>query len=303
MVFNKHVRLVVAAELGAALQRGFLDGIDQAAVPPQLLYVLANGEQLRDAVENGAWPAPDVRFAGLAALDAYALPLLDAFIDERRSREPGTPQCRFGDELANGLHPVGSHFERYVVRMFDGVGAALSHGEGRGPYAVGLRTPDLDVEDPSTSRSAGRRGFTLLGAIYDAATQRAVMDAIFTFFESFYVHACERFGQQPAQQVLDSCWDGFRQAVGMVLPRFRPPQLCAEREWIACARWQAPTRFQLAGNLMVPALSLRARAPAAGRLPIGHVLLDTGLPQPLAANSLREFFRFHKLHARVTVAR
>jgi hypothetical protein len=201
------------------------------------------------------------------------------------------------------VHPVGSHFERYVVRMFEGAGAALGHSQGRRPYAVGLRTADLDVEHHSASGSAGRRTFALMSAIYDAGIQCAVIGAIFTFFETYYVHAGERFGQQHAQQVLDSCWDGFRQAVGAVLPRFRPPQLCAEREWIACARWQAPTRFQLAGNLMVPALSLRGRAPAVRGLPVEHALLDDGLPQPLAADSLREFFRFHKLPARVAVAR
>lgn len=302
MAFNKHVRLVVGAELGVALQRGFLDGLGLPAVPPPQLYVLANGAELRDAIENGAWPAPDARFGGLAALDAYALPLLHAFIEERRGREPDTPQRRFGDELAQGIHAVGSHFERYVVRMFDGVNAALSHTQGRRPYAMALRTADLDVEDLSPSRFARRRGFTLGSAIYDAGIQRAILDAIFSFFETYYVDAGERFGQQHAEQVLDSCWDGFRQAVGIVLPRFRPPQLCAEREWIACARWQAPTRFQLAGDLMVPALSLRARTPAARQLPIEHALLDNALPLPLAADSLREFFRFHKLSARVTVA-
>lgn len=303
MAFSKHVRLVMGAELDAALQRGFLDGPDGAEVPPQLLYVLADGEQLRDAVENGAWPAPDARFAGLGALDAYALPLLHAFIEGRRGREPDTPQSRFGDELARGVHPVGSHFERYVVRMFEGPGAALGNSQGRRPYALGLCTADLDVAHPCASKPSGPRAFTLMRAIYDVGIQRAVMDAIFTFFETYYADAGPRFGQQHAEQVRDSCWDGFRQAVGAVLPRFRPPQLCAEREWIACARWQPPTRFQLAGNLMVPTLSLRPKAPGARGLPIAHALLDDGLPQPMAADSLREFFRFHELRARVAVAR
>lgn len=54
MAFRKHVRLVVGREMGAALQRGFLDGLNQAAAAPQLLYVLGDSERLRDAVESGA---------------------------------------------------------------------------------------------------------------------------------------------------------------------------------------------------------------------------------------------------------
>jgi hypothetical protein len=299
MRFDKHVRLVVGAELGAVLQRGFTERIDAVEVPPQLLYVLADSQQLRDAVEEGEWPAPDARFAGEAALDAYPLPLLHAFIDERRSRERDTPQGQFGDELVRDLHPVGTQFDRYLVRMFDGAGAALGRSQGRRPYALGLRTAELDMALP---RATQRRTFELSSAIYDAAKQRDIMDAIFTCFETYYVQASERFGHRNAEQVLDSCWAGFRQAVGAVLARFRPPQLAAEREWIASARCRLPGRFHLAGNLLVPALSLRSHAPAAPGLPLDHTLVHEALPQPLAADSLRQFYRFHKLPARVAVA-
>jgi hypothetical protein len=299
MTFNKHVRLVVGAELGAVLQRGFTEVIDAAEVPPQLLYVLADGRQLRGAVVDGAWPAPDARFAGEAALDAYALPLLHAFIDERRGRQPDTPQRRFGEELVGGIQPVGSYFDRYLVRMFDGVGTALRRGAGRPPYALGLRTAELDM---AASSGAGRRTFEVSSAIYDATLQRDILQAIFTAFETYHAQASDRFGDRNAEQVLASCWDGFRQAVGAVLLRFRPPQLAAEREWIATARWRSPARFDLAGDLLVPALSLRAHSPAARGLPVAHTLVYGGLPQPLAADSLRQFYRFHQLPARVAVA-
>jgi hypothetical protein len=299
MTFNKHVRLVVDAELGAVLQRGFTERIDTAAAPPRLLYVLADGQQLRDAVVDGAWPAPDARFSGEAALDAYALPLLRAFIDERRGREPDTPQCRFGEELARGIHPVGTYFERYVVRMFDGVGAALRRGEGRAPYALALRTGELDMKAPG---EAGRRAFEAGSAIYNPAIQRDILEAIFTAFETYHAQASDRFGQRNAEQVLASCWDAFRQAAGAVLLRFRPPHLEAEREWLAMAPRRSPVRFQLAGDLLVPTLSLRARLPAARGLPIEHTLVHGSLPQALAADSLRQFYRAHRLPARVAAA-
>lgn len=134
------------------------------------------------------------------ASDAYALPLLRSFIDERRSREIGRVN-------------------------------------------------------------------------YDLDNQRAIMDAMFTAFETYYVEATRRFGQGNAEQVLNSCWDAFRQAVGAVLPRFRSPRLAAEREWIATARWQSPVRFQLAGDLLVPALSLQDQSPRAHRLPVERMVV------------------------------
>lgn len=298
MTFNKHVRLVVGAELGAMLQRGFTGAIDAAAVLPRLLYVLADCRELRDAVEDGTWPAPDARFSGETAPDAYALPLLHGFIRERRSRDPGTPECRFGDELERDIHPVGSHFDRYIVRMFEGVGPALDRSKSRRPYALGMRTAELDM---APANGTAHRTFEVSSAIYDAAIQRNIMGAIFTSFETYYVQAVRRFGHQNAEQVLASCWDGFRQAVGAVLPRFRPPHLSAEREQIAAARWQNPARFQLADDLLVPALSLRSHARAARGLPLERTVVHDTLPQPLAADSLRQFYRFHKVPARVVV--
>jgi hypothetical protein len=299
MTFNKHVRLVVGAELSAVLQRGFTEAIDATAVPPLLLYVLADCQELRDAVEDGTWPALNARFSGEAAFDAYALPLLHSFINERRSRDLGTLECRFGDELMRDLHPVGSHFDRYVVRMFEGVGAALDRSKGRRPYALGLRTAELDM---ALANGTEHRTFEVSSAIYDAAIQRNIMEAIFTSFETYYAQASKRFGHRNAEQVLASCWDGFRQAVGAVLPRFRPPHLSPEREWIAAARWRNPARFQLADGLLVPALSLRGHARAARGLPLERTVVHDALPQPLAADSLRQFYRFHKVPARVVVA-
>jgi len=292
MTFDKHVRLVVGAELGAVLQRGFTEAIDAAAVPPRLLYVLANGQEVRDAVEDGSWPAPDSRFAGEAALDAYALPLLRCFIDERRSRVADTAEYGFGNALARDLHPVGQYFDRYIVRLFDGADAALGRSGACRPYALGLRTAELDVA-PATETK--KRRFEIGRVIYDLDTQRAIMDAIFTAFETCYVQATRRFGQGNAEQVLDSCWDAFRQAVGAVLPRFRSPRLDAEREWIATARWQSPARFQLAGDLLVPALSLQGQSSRARRLPVERTVVHDALPHPLAADSLRRFYRFHTL--------
>ncbi|MEW6373489.1 MAG: hypothetical protein AB1584_21415 [Pseudomonadota bacterium] len=299
MTFNKHVRLVVDAELGAVLRRGFTEAIDAAELPPRLLYVLAGAEQVRDAVVDGALPAPDARFAGEAALDAYALPLLYAFIDERRRRQPDTPECRFGEALARGIEPAGSYFERYLVRMFAGADAALARHAGRPPYALGLRTAELDMAGRGGPR---RRSFELACAIYDPSVQRAILEAIFAAFETYHARAAERFGPQNDEQVLASCWDGFRHAVGMVLLRFRPPHLRAEREWLATARWRSPARFLVTGDELAPALSLRAHAPAARGLPIEHTLLHEGLPQPRAAESLRRFYRFHRLPARVAAA-
>lgn len=299
MTFNRHVRLVVSAELGAVLQRGFTGAIDATAVLPRLLYVLADCQELRDAVEDGTWPAPNARFSGEAALDAYALPLLHSFIKERRTRDLGTPECRFGDELVRDFHPVGSHFDRYIVRMFEGVGPALDRSKGRRPYALGMRTAELDM---APANGTAHRTFEVSSAIYDAAIQRNIMEAIFTSFETYYEQAVRRFGHQNAEQVLASCWDGFRQAVGAVLPRFRPPHLSAEREWITVARWQNPARFQLVDGLLVPALSLRSHARAARGLPLERTVVHDTLLQQLTADSLRQFYRFHKVRACVVVA-
>jgi transposase len=291
MTFNQHVRLVVGAELKALHRRGLTDAVDAAQALPKLLYVHADGRQLRDAVTDGAWPAPDARCAGDAALDAYALPLLRAFIDSRRARVPETPQYRFGAELARDIHPVGTWFERYLVRMFEGAGSA--------PYALGLRTADLDMAARGAQR---RRTFHVASAIYDAARQRAMLDTIYTAFETCHAQACTRFGPGSAEQVTAACWDALRQAVGGVLHRFRPPHLAAEREWVATAYWQAPTRFLLDGDLLVPALSLRAHAAAAYGLPIERTLVHAGPAQQLAAEGLRHFYRFHGLPARVIAA-
>lgn len=157
MRFNKHVRLVVGAELGAVLQRGFREAIDADAVPPRLLYVLANGQEVRDAVEDGSWPAPDSRFAGEAALDAYALPLLRGFIDERRSRVADTPEYGFGNALARDLHPVGQYFDRYIVRLFDGADAALGRSGEGGPMRSAWAPPRLTSLRRRRRRSGGSK--------------------------------------------------------------------------------------------------------------------------------------------------
>ncbi|QNA89289.1 hypothetical protein G4G28_13935 [Massilia sp. Dwa41.01b] len=297
MTFNKHVRGVVGTELGAIQQRGFTGALD-ARPAPRLLYLLADGPQLHEAVADGALPAQDSRFAGEAALDAYALPLLTAFIDERRVRRPAAPEYRFGEALAEGIEAAGSYFERYLVRLFEGADAALERHEGRLPYALGLRTAELDM----AVHGGPQRSFLLASAIYDPASQRAILGAIFTAFETYQAAAGERFGEQNVGQVLASCWDGFRQAVAMVLPRFRPPQLHAEREWVALARWRSPTRFQLVGDLLVPALSPGAHAPAGRGLPLERTLVHGGVPQALAAEGLRQFYRLHGLPARVLAA-
>jgi hypothetical protein len=79
--------------------------------------------------------------------------------------------------------------------------------------------------------------------------------------------------------------------------------LSAEREWIAVARWQNPARFQLMDGLLVPALSLRSHARAARGLSLERTVVhDTLLQQQLTADSLRQFYRFHKVRACVVVA-
>lgn len=248
---------------------------------------------------DGSWPAPGAHFSGEAAPEAYALPMLQSFIRERRSRDPGMPECCFGDEIERDLHPVGSHFDRYVVRMFEGVGAALDRSRGRRPYALCLRTAGLDM---APANETARRTFEVSSAIYDTAIQRSILEEIFTAFETYYAEATRRFGSQNAGQVLASCWDGFRQAVGEVLPRFRPPHLGDEREWIAVARWQNPARFQVEDDLLVPALSLRSHARAARGLPLERTVIHGILPQPHAADSLRQFYRFYRVRACVVAA-
>lgn len=303
MSLNQHVRLVADAELGAIVQGALAEAVDAPQAVPRLLHVLADGRQLREAFETGTWPAPDARHAGEAALGAYALPLLHAFLDERSARRPGRPASPFGEELGRGIDPQGSHFERYLVRMYEGPGvaAALERSRGRAAYAPGLRTAELDIAVPG---DGGRRSFELASAVYDAARQRAMLERIFSAIDTWHGQACMRFGPRGAEQVLASCREAFRRALGAVLPRFRPPQLAAEREWLASARWRRPTRFELAGELLVPALSLRARAAAKSGwgLPVERTLVHAGLPQPLAADGLRYFHRFHALPARVAVA-
>ena len=145
---------------------------------------------------------------------AYALPLLRSFIGERRCRALDTPECRFGEELMRDLHPVDSHFDRYIVRMFDDAGAALGRNHGDRPYALGLRAAKLDM---ALANGAEHRTFEVSSAIYDVAIQRAIMEAIFTALETYYAQASQRFGRQNVEQVLASCWDRFRQALGAVL--------------------------------------------------------------------------------------
>jgi hypothetical protein len=296
---DRHVRLVVGAELAEILKRGFTGQVDATGAPPALLYVVADGQQLRDAVRDGAWLAVDARFAGEAALDAYALPLLNAFLDARRSHAAGGPEQEFSDELVRNFSPVGSKFDRYLARLFAAPGPVLGRSHGRRPYALALRTAELDAAPPGATR---RRRFELSSAIYDSAVQQAILGAIYTCFESYYANAIERFGSRNAEQVLSTCREAFREAAGDVLPRFRPPALAPEREWIATAPCRAPDQFQLAGNLLVPALALRSHKPGAHALALEHTLVDEALPQPLAAEGLRQFYRAHQLPARIGVA-
>ena len=58
----------------------------------------------------------------------------------------------------------------------------------------------------------------------------------------------------------------------------------------------------MTSDVLVPALSLRAQGSGARVLPVERTLVHHGLPQPLAADGLRHFYRFHKVPGRVVVA-
>lgn len=292
-LFNQHVRLVVGSELTTLLQTEFAG--DGAAVPA-LLYALCDAQELQSAVQAQAWPAVDSRFAGAAALDAYAAPFAVACFTRRLRDARGSLQREFAAELIRNFTPCGSQFDHYIARLYANGEQALAAAPDARAYAVGLKTRELGMSAPG---QLPRRAFAVHAAIYDANAQREVLDRIYDCFLGYYEQAVDRFGAHNREDVLASCWGAVRHAAGRVLPRLRNPDLAGQQEWVALAPLLPPAGFTVSGNMFVPWLALRSNRRGRHPLPLEQVLVHPGRLGPAAATGLRAFLRASALPSRV----
>lgn len=292
-IFNKHVRLVVGSELTTMLQTDFAGG---AAAVPDLLYALCDAQELQAAVQAQAWPAADARFAGAAALDAYAAPFAIACFTRRLRGAQGRLEQEFAAELIRNFAPWGSQFDHYLARLYANGEQALAAAPDARAYALGLKTKELGMSAPG---QLPRRAFAAHAAIYDAKLQREVLDRIYDCFLHYYDQAVGRFGARNKEDVLASCWGAARQAAGRVLPRLRNPEFAAQQEWVALAPLSPPAGFTVSGNMFVPWLALRSNRRGRHPLPLEQVLVHPARLEPAAATGLRAFLRASALPSRV----
>lgn len=292
-IFSKHVRLVVGSELTGLSQTDFAG--DVAAVPA-LLYALCDAHGLQSAVQAQALPAVDARFAGTAALDAYAVPFATDYFTRRLREAESTAQREFAAELIRNFTPCGSQFDHYIARLYANGEQALADAPDGCVYAVALKANELNMAAPG---QAARRVFTTHAAIYDAQTQQAILERIYNCFLAYYEQSADRFGVHNMDDILPSCWGALRQAVGRVLPRLRNPRYARQQEWVAVAPLLPPAGFTVSGNMLVPWIPLRSQRRGGHPLPLEQVLVDPLRADPIASVGLRAFLRAKALPSRV----
>lgn len=293
-IFSKHVRLVVGAELTALLQTDFAG--DGGAALPGLLYLLCDGPGLQSAVQAQAWPAVDARFAGAASPDAYAVPFVRAYFDERLRTAEAPAQREFAGELIANFTPCGSQFDHYIARLYADGKTALADGRDGCVYAVGMRTNELSL---SAAGQLPRRTLSAFAAIYDRHAQRAALGRMYDCFLGYYEQSVDRFGAHNRDDVLASCWGALRQAAGRLMPRLRDPALASHEEWVATAPLRQALGFAVSGDLLVPSIFLRSRVRGVHPLPFEQVLVHPELGDTPAAAGLRAFLRANRLPSRV----
>jgi hypothetical protein len=260
---SKHVSLVVRSELALMLQENFVP-CDE--VIPRVFSHPADVDALCVALDKGALRAVHSRSAADAALEAYALPFVLNWLTEKQRNASTGPQKAFADEIATNLHPAGSYFDRYMARFFEDPSAALAFSGAI--VAVVVRTTDLlGSTKPRTN------GFSVNSAIYEAATQRRLLDLHYERFQEYYVAAIDRFGQRHSETVLPSCCDALRATLGPLMLRLREPRRAGEREWLAVARYRKPEGYLMMNGVRVPWLGLRRGSIAQAKtLPVDAVL-------------------------------
>jgi hypothetical protein len=289
-MFNKHVITVVRDELGALTKQHAPSWQPVAEDLPALLYFPADAARLQSTVMDGVLRAPHSRFAGEAALDAYALPLVGHFLEERLAKAPDRTRREFAGEVIRNLNPVGTRFDRYIARFFECPALLAERDDEHHGYAVGVRTGAMDMAPAGTCT---KRAYVVHKAIYSVKEQRRLLGAIYRLYEQYYCQALDRFGEHNKDDILPFCWDRFRACVSEPLLQFRDPSLAALKEWIAIAPYQPPTGFVVTENILTPWLALGDNREKTGinSLPLESIVLSRFLPGAIAKQSTRDFLR------------
>lgn len=242
-----------------------------APAAPTRLFYPADAARLDAVVRDHALPAHDWRLGHEPALVRHGVDLVERFLAARRDTTGNPLRERFRQATLANFNPRGTHFDGFVVRLFehaDGAAAA-----GRQDYALGMRTAALPAR--------------LGQAVYVPERQRAIVASIYQACEDYVVGAVARFGERCLDDFLTPCWDTFRHEVGPFLMRFRPPALAHEQEWVALvpARGRQcadQVTFPIVDNRLVPTAAL-----ALGARPLDAIAIGPALPFGTTCEALR----------------
>ena len=251
-----------------------------APAAPAHLYSLTDAAGLDAAVRSKTLPAYDCRLGHDPSLVRYGVAVVEGFLAARLEACTDPLRTQFCRAALENFHPRGTHFDGFVVRLFD------CEEAGTAPncpgYALGVRAADLPLR--------------LGQAIYAPTRQLAIVAAAYQACEDYFVSAVDRFGGRYRADLLTPCWDAFRHHTGMWLMRYRQPHLAAEREWIgvALAKPQQeadPVTFQIVGNRLLPAVRIHIGARTLETITIGATL-----PFETTCEALRAYLGRHGMH-------
>lgn len=266
---------------------------------PQRLFHPTDAAGVQATVHSGVLRALDWRLGCPAPLVRYGVEVVEGFLGQRQDTTVDTLREEFRRETLANFNPYGTHFDRFVARLFESVDAGESASFPG--YALGLSVANLPIRT-----SAGEPGASiqLLKAIYSREQQLSIVKTLYQSYEDYFVSAVHRFGEQHRTDLLTPCWDKFRNDIGTFLPRFRNPASQREGEWIAIAltrphRDEDPVLFEIVDNRLVPFVALDIGGPlASGRhtQSLDVIAIGASLPFGLAREALSAFLRRNRVH-------
>lgn len=275
------------------------DALDEDAPLPRRLFYPCDAAELDAVMRSRTIAAMDWRLGWDGPLVQYGVDLVRSHLEEASGKADHGLRRRFRDDLCTHFNPRGTHFDGFVIRLFDLGGSSPRHGFPG--YALGMPGDALAAHD---STAAGQGAVRLASAMYSSQRQRAIVQALYRRYEDYLVTAVERFGESCAEDVSSSCIDRFRRDIGGAMMRFRDPGLSGEREWIALALAAAggppqALRFELRANRLVPALALDIAAHGLRRRRrslVDVIAVGPSLPAASTRESLEAYLRWQGLH-------
>ncbi len=265
---------------------------------PRHLFYLCDAAELDSVMRNSAVPAMDWRLGWDGPLVQYGVELVRSYLEGASGEADNGLRSRFREDVYTHFDPRGTHFDGFVIRLFDlGSGSPQNGFPG---YALGMPADALAARDGAAT---GQGTVRLASAIYSSERQHAIVQGLYRRYEDYLITAVERFGESCADDVSLSCTDRFRRDIGRYMMRFRDPCLSGEREWIALALAAAdgmpqPLRFDIRANRLVPTVALDIAVhglPGRRRSLIDVIAVGPSLPAASTRESLEAYLRWQGL--------